>query len=83
MIAHMDKTACAKHHAILRQEERYPCGICIKVCPIGQDRVLYQSTNKSKLYLEEKEALSANPDDPRYSGWVHVRKHGSKGERIF
>jgi epoxyqueuosine reductase len=83
IIAHMDKTACAKHHVILRQEERYPCGICIKVCPIGKDRILYQSTNKSKLYLDEKAALSTNPDDPRYSSWVHVRRHGSKGERIF
>lgn len=82
IIAEMDKTACAKYHATLRDENRYPCGVCIKVCPIGQDRKLYNSTD-SKLYLEEKEALSANPDDPRYSRWVHIRKHGSKGDRIF
>lgn len=82
VIANMDKVACAKHHAKLRDEERYPCGICIKVCPVGQDRKLYNS-NDMKLYLDEKEAIKSNPDDPRYRAWVHARSHGSKGDRIF
>ena len=82
IIAAMDKKACAQYHAKLREENRYPCGICIKVCPIGQDRKLYNS-NDSKLYLAEKAALSENPDDARYRRWVHIRQHGSKGDRIF
>lgn len=82
IIAAMDKVACARYHARLRDEHRYPCGICIKVCPVGQDRKLYNSTN-IKLYLDEKATLENNPDDPAYQGWVHVRRHGSKGERIF
>jgi epoxyqueuosine reductase len=81
IIAVMDKKACARHHARLRDEHRYPCGICIKVCPIGEDRKLYHRTD-SKLYLEERAAISRDPADPRYSGWVHVRTHGSKGDRI-
>ena len=57
------------------------CGICTKVCPIGKDRDLYGSRN-SKFYIEESEALKTNPDDPRYSGLVHLRRHGSGGTRI-
>jgi epoxyqueuosine reductase len=82
IIAVMDKSACARHHAQLRGEHRYPCGVCVKVCPVGEDRKVFNSTN-IHLYLEEKEAIAANPDDPRYKRWVHIRRHGSDGERIF
>ncbi len=82
VVAQMDKIACAKYHDQLRDEHRYPCGICIKVCHVGQDRNLYKSTD-IKLYLNEKQALEENPEDPRYQGWVHCRTHGSKGDRIF
>lgn len=82
LIAAMDKKACAEHHARLRQEHRYPCGICIKVCPVGDDRKIYGS-NDVRLYFEEKEAIEADPDDPRYARWVHLRRHGSNGERLF
>ncbi|AIF50469.1 epoxyqueuosine reductase [Pelosinus sp. UFO1] len=82
VVAAMDKVACARYHADLKNENRYPCGICIKVCHVGKDRQLYKSTN-IKLYLEEKEAIQKNPNDPRYQGWVHCRTHGSKGDRKF
>ena len=82
IIADMDKTACAKHHAQLRKEHRYPCGICIKVCPVGKDRDIFNSKD-TKLYLEEKEAISLNTEDPRYKRWVHLRTHGSDGMRLY
>jgi epoxyqueuosine reductase len=82
VVARMDKVACARYHAELKKESRYPCGICIKVCHVGKDRELYNSTN-IKLYLEEKAAIEKDPDDPRYRGWVHCRTHGSKGDRKF
>ncbi|MBC9785485.1 epoxyqueuosine reductase [Heliobacterium chlorum] len=82
LIADFDKMACTRHHEVLGREKRWPCGVCIKVCPIGEDRKLYQSRN-IQLYLDEPEVLQKNPDDERYSAWVHVRKHGSKGNRIF
>lgn len=81
IISDMNHRACAEHHAQLREEHRYPCGICIKVCPVGQDRKIFNSVD-IRLYLEEKEAITKNPDDPRYARWVHVRRHGSDGERI-
>lgn len=82
VVAKMDKVACARYHADLKSESRYPCGICVKVCHVGKDRELYNSTN-IKLYLEEKKVIQENPDDPRYRGWVHCRTHGSKGERKY
>lgn len=82
VIAAMNKEACAKHHHTLREEHRYPCGICIKVCPVGQDRKLYKTGN-NKLYLEEPAAIAADPADSRYRHWVHVRKFGSRGSRIY
>ena len=82
IIADMDKVACAKHHAQLRKEKRYPCGICIKVCPVGKDRDIFNSKD-TKLYLEEKEAISRNPEDTLYKRWVHLRTHGSDGKRLY
>lgn len=82
IIADMNKGACSWHHARLRKEHRYPCGVCVKVCPVGEDRKIFNSTD-IKLYLEEKEAIVKNADDPRYKRWVHVRRHGSDGERLF
>ena len=81
-VAKMDKVACAKHHVALRNESRYPCGICVKVCPIGQDRQLFQS-NHSQFYLNEKEAISNKNNDFPYQSWSHIRDHGSSGNRKY
>ncbi len=82
LIADMDMDACTNYHIELRRENRWPCGICCKVCPIGKDRKLYESTNIGR-YLAEREALDKNPDDPAYKSWVHQRTHGSSGNRIY
>ncbi len=82
LVADMDKKRCAEHHAVLREEHRYPCGICIKVCPVGEDRKIFNS-NDVRLYIDEKDAILADRDDPRYARWVHLRRHGSNGDRLF
>lgn len=82
IIADMNVDACTRHHQVLRAENRWPCGTCAKVCPVGKDRRLYESTNIG-LYLHEREALDKDPDDPRYKSWVHQRTHGSSGKRIY
>ena len=82
VIADMDMDACTRYHMELRAENRWPCGICCKVCPIGEDRKLYESTNIGR-YHNEREALDKNPDDPDYKSWVHQRHHGSSGTRIY
>jgi len=82
IIADMDVDACTRYHQELRQENRWPCGICCKVCPVGNDRKLYESSNIG-LYLKEREALDKDPEDSRYRSWVHQRRHGSSGTRIY
>jgi len=77
----LDKEACTRHHITLRDEKRWPCGVCIKVCPVGADRRLYESV-QTKPYLDERSALAKDPADPRYRGLVHLRRHGSGGDRI-
>ncbi len=72
-----DVQACLERHTELTAEKAYPCGICTKVCPIGKDRALYKQKGIIKKYLQEDEALAANPDDPAYKTWTHVRKYGS------
>lgn len=81
LLADLDKDACTRHHIALRDEKRWPCGVCIKVCPIGRDRAVFGGL-KTKDYLDEEAALAADPGDPRYAGLVHLRRHGSLGDRI-
>ncbi|MEA4925822.1 MAG: 4Fe-4S dicluster domain-containing protein [Syntrophomonadaceae bacterium] len=68
---------CLTRHMELSRDKAYPCGICTKVCPVGKDRLLYKQKGIMKKYLREAEALAANPDDPDYKSWTHVRKYGS------
>ncbi|MHC6180086.1 4Fe-4S binding protein [Clostridium sp. JNZ X4-2] len=75
-IADMDKKKCASYHAKLKNAYCYPCGVCIKVCPIGADRKIYGYN--ARKYLNEREALKKDKKDPEYAGWVHCREHGSK-----
>jgi epoxyqueuosine reductase QueG len=68
----MDKKGCAIRSAKLRDEYRSPCGICIKVCPVGKDRELYGRKNMS-IYSKDKKF------NKYHKAWEHVRKYGSKG----
>ena len=76
VIGDYDKTACLEMAEELTARRCYPCGICTKVCPVGQDRLLYKQKGVMKKYLKEAEALAKNPDDPEYKSWSHVRKYG-------
>ena len=67
----VDKRACAARSAKLRDEFRSPCGICIKVCPVGKDRELFARENTA-IYSENKKF------EKYHRAWEHVRKYGSK-----
>lgn len=41
LIADMDKFRCAAYHQKLKNEFRYPCGVCVAVCPVGADKKIY------------------------------------------
>jgi epoxyqueuosine reductase QueG len=74
--ADFDAIACTRHHQTLVSQTRWPCGVCLKVCPIGEDRKLYQRTSVAE-YLREAEALQKDPQDPQYRHLTHLRTHGS------
>jgi len=77
IVADLDKIACTEMAQELTRRRCYPCGICTKVCPIGADRKLYKQKGVMKKYLDEEKALAADPDDPVYHSWTHVRKYGA------
>lgn len=77
LLSDYDIMACVERHRYLTSKRCYPCGTCIKVCPVGQDRDLYKSRGYASKYREEEEALARNHDHPDYRSWVHARRYGS------
>lgn len=65
------KDRCTDHN--LRLAERYisPCGLCIKVCPVGADREVF-GRRDAGLY-EDREGHEAH-----HRAWEHVRAYGGK-----
>jgi len=74
-LATLDTDACAANHKRLRAAFRDPCGFCHKVCPVGEDRALFGSTDTQK-YFDEAAALARDPFAPQYQSWLHIRKYG-------
>jgi epoxyqueuosine reductase len=65
----IDKKACATRSEALSKRYISPCGLCIKVCPVGEDRTLYQREDL-EIYDEKAERF-----DRYHAAWRHVRKH--------
>lgn len=67
-----DKKACAIRSEELARRYLAPCGICIKVCPIGEDRTLY-GREETRIYLDRK-----GRHGRLHRAWEHVRKYGGR-----
>ena len=76
VIGDYDDQACLEMAEELVARRCFPCGICTKVCPIGKDRTIFKQPGVMKKYLREAEALAANPEDPEYKTWTHLRNYG-------
>ena len=71
-----DKFACATWSAALHKRYISPCGICIKVCPVGEDRIFY---DRNDLSIYEQ-----TTGENRYQrSWDHVRRYGGKSIFTF
>jgi len=81
-LASLDCVKCTQFHQDLVAENRWPCGVCTKVCPVGEDRKLYERKN-IRQYLDERQAIKRDPSHPDYKHLVHLRQHGSNGERNY
>jgi epoxyqueuosine reductase len=77
VVGDYDVQACLEMAEELTRRRCYPCGICTKVCPVGKDRKLYRQRGILKKYRKEAKALAADPDDPEYRSWTHIRRHGT------
>ena len=40
----MDMEACTRYHIHLKEQHHWPCGICIRTCPVGEDMRRYRGT---------------------------------------
>lgn len=67
----MDKISCVQRIRKLKKEYRSPCGICIKICPVGGDRKIFNREDTS-IYWKNK------TPEKYEKAWRHVRKYGSK-----
>jgi epoxyqueuosine reductase QueG len=63
-----DKKACTENSANLNRHYISPCGICIKVCPVGHDREFFNRTDAG-MY---------DRDTPLKDSWDHVRRYGTR-----
>jgi len=64
-----NKKTCASYSVELYKKGISPCGICIKVCPVGDDRKLHHRESRS-IYTRN----DSSPD--LYKAWEHVRRYG-------
>jgi epoxyqueuosine reductase QueG len=67
-----DKKTCATRSEALNKRFISPCGICIRVCPVGQDRIRYQRDDPA-IYDEGDGRFSRLHD-----AWKHVRSYGNR-----
>jgi epoxyqueuosine reductase len=66
-----DKTVCTAHSIALGKRSVSPCGICIKVCPVGEDRKVFSREDVSVYDLPKR-------DEALQRAWRHVRAYGGR-----
>ncbi len=67
-----DKKTCAMRSEALSKRFISPCGICIKVCPVGEDRKRFGRTDEG-IYDEDNTSF-----DRYHRAWRHVRSYGGR-----
>jgi epoxyqueuosine reductase QueG len=67
-----NKDACSARSEALLRRFISPCGICIKVCPVGEDRKRY-GREDPKMYDEKDPKF-----DQYHRAWKHVRSYGGR-----
>jgi len=66
------KHTCATRSEALLKRFISPCGLCIKVCPVGKDRTLFHREDMS-IYDEDKKEFTSY-----HAAWKHVRSYGGR-----
>lgn len=68
----IDKHACAVRSEALNRRFLSPCGLCIRACPVGNDRAVFHRENTG-IYDDD------GPEAAQYhAAWNHIRSFGSR-----
>jgi epoxyqueuosine reductase QueG len=67
-----EKKTCAARSEALNHRSISPCGLCIRVCPVGSDRARFGREDLS-IYHENDARFSAY-----HRAWKHVRSYGGR-----
>ena len=67
-----DRKTCAMRSEALSKRFISPCGICIKVCPVGEDRTRFGREDMG-IYDEDAPGF-----DQHHRAWRHVRSYGGR-----
>ena len=67
-----DKVACATRSEALHKRFISPCGLCIKICPVGKDRTRFDRKDLD-IYDEVKKEFAIY-----HSAWKHVKSYGGR-----
>lgn len=67
-----DKKACATRSEALNNRYISPCGLCIKVCPAGEDRKQFHREDMG-VYNEDDTLF-----DQYHRAWKHIRMYGGR-----
>lgn len=65
-----DKKTCATRSEALSKQFMAPCGICIKVCPVGEDRIRFLREDP-EMYDEKSTRFGQY-----HRAWKHIRSYG-------
>jgi epoxyqueuosine reductase QueG len=67
-----DKKACATRSEALSTRYISPCGLCIRICPVGKDRHAYSRENP-EIYNDDDELFA-----PYHHAWNHVQTYSGR-----
>ena len=67
-----DKRTCATRSSELHKRYISPCGLCIRVCPVGEDRIQFRRKDMN-IYNEKADGFRNY-----HAAWNHVRSYGGK-----
>ncbi len=74
-VSRIDKTKCTDYSGDLGLKGISPCGVCIKVCPVGKDRTLY---NRKNIQIYTKNVSDSVNNQKIVDSWEHIRRYGTK-----
>lgn len=74
-LSRLDKMKCAAYSGALGQKGIAPCGVCIKVCPVGEDRAHF---GRKLISIYDHKAPADSREEKIQNSWAHIRHYGTK-----